>query len=791
MDKNINRRGRIMRLKKLKLRGAIGIKKGMGLDEIEIDLTQFQSGLIALTGRNGCGKTTIMENLHPYRQMVSRDGSLQSHFFLKDSYRILEFEQNGKHYESKILIDALTGGSEAYLLCDSLPLNDGKLTTYDEAIEQVLGSAELFFNSVFSGQKSKGIAELKPADRRKLFYELLNLDIYEGYLKSAKEKLQASENKLSEIEGEIKAISNDLPAMEDLELSRVDALNQQAELISRISSIELEIENSNSFIRELEVKIKVDQEKLKGQDEIKSRLTVIEEELKKAGSECNNKIIRFNSEKEDTNKLIERNKKLAENKNVIAAKIGEKNLLKEVLAKQQSAKNDLLQQYSELQKSYSEKLKVLSSQEARYNTLKKNYDSLESELYNINKEIGRIEQQTGIINNVPCTEATGSSCQFLINAWSGKNKLPELNRKKQELYADLSSRKAGLDLSEEELNRDKNNLDNHYQSESRLISRHLEESEKQINDLNKEIAAFEKDKWEDLQEEAREAENNIALLNEKISALDNSAADAKEFFDKECRRLGDEAAELNKKLNKHLSETIKISEKNLFSARINHTSLTNSLTGARQCLETNKQSLAVIEQDIENLKKQQARIEELNAKKAEVENEIRDWTFLCRAFDKTGIPVLKLENSGVEITSVANELLSIFENKFRIVFETTSLTKDKKKLKETFDINIVEDDGVCEISNKSGGQQVWLETAIQLAISQVVRQQGRNVQTSFLDEKDGALDLDNAYSYIEMLKKAHELSGVYNTFIITHRTELLDFIPQQIKLRDGVLQIIN
>lgn len=175
-----------MKILKLKLRGAVGIRKGLGLEEIEIDFTQFNPGLVALTGRNGSGKTTIMENLHPYRMMVSREGSLQNHFYLKDSYRILEFEYNGDHYESKILIDALTGGSEAYLFKNGKPLNEGKLTTYDEAIESLLGSTELFFNSVFSGQKSKGIAELKPADRRKLFYELLNLNIYDTTLSELK-----------------------------------------------------------------------------------------------------------------------------------------------------------------------------------------------------------------------------------------------------------------------------------------------------------------------------------------------------------------------------------------------------------------------------------------------------------------------------------------------------------------------------------------------------------------------------------------------------------------------------
>jgi exonuclease SbcC len=204
-----------MKINKLTLRGAIGIKKGLGLDEVEIDFTQFKPGLIALTGRNGSGKTTIMENLHPFRTMVSRDGSLQQHFFLKDSHRIIDYEHNGLYYQSAIFIDALTGASEAYLfqfLYDSgapdnvnkKALNDGKVSTYDIELEKILGSPDLFFNSVFSGQKSKGIAELKTGERRKLFYELLNLNVYEVYLEEAKAELKKYELQLAEIEGQLK-----------------------------------------------------------------------------------------------------------------------------------------------------------------------------------------------------------------------------------------------------------------------------------------------------------------------------------------------------------------------------------------------------------------------------------------------------------------------------------------------------------------------------------------------------------------------------------------------------------
>ena len=54
-----------MRLIKAKLRGFIGIKEGLGLDEVEVNFEGLE-GLVALEGANGMGKTTFLENLQPY-----------------------------------------------------------------------------------------------------------------------------------------------------------------------------------------------------------------------------------------------------------------------------------------------------------------------------------------------------------------------------------------------------------------------------------------------------------------------------------------------------------------------------------------------------------------------------------------------------------------------------------------------------------------------------------------------------------------------------------------------------
>jgi exonuclease SbcC len=57
----------VMQPLKLTLRAFTGIRDGLGLDELSIDIESLAAGaqLIALVGPNGSGKTTIIDNAHP------------------------------------------------------------------------------------------------------------------------------------------------------------------------------------------------------------------------------------------------------------------------------------------------------------------------------------------------------------------------------------------------------------------------------------------------------------------------------------------------------------------------------------------------------------------------------------------------------------------------------------------------------------------------------------------------------------------------------------------------------
>jgi len=780
-----------MKLLKFSLRGAIGIWKGLGVDEMEIDFQSLQSGLVALTGRNGSGKTTVIENLHPYRTLVSRSGSLQSHFRLKDSHKFLSFEYDGAVYESRILIDALTGKSEAYLVKDGKPVNDGKSTTYDEAIEALLGTPELFFNSVFSGQKSTGIAELKPADRRKLFYELLNLNHYESLLEIAKGNLSVVQNKLAKIEGEISALNATADSIDSLEAEKNNLIDEKISLETQLSDLETEKTKVEAEIKDLEVKIRVAESKLEESKKIQAEIADVESKIKSLADDNNAKVKPLNQQLSGLKSQLTYQSSLIDKHTINEVKRG--------LArrKELTAEIDLLSANLEIAQSNLEaanfskniSLDVLTVKKGKIKEIENEIKSLEIGLVSLRDALNDCKRNAELIDNVPCDDVTGKNCQFVKNAYINKSQIGERESGIEKQQTKITELKAILD----EWNTDLVLLEKAYNEDCAQYDITFDERRalnEKIQILRREATSIDAKNYEQLKSEADKAENEIALVKEKISSAEKLIAEAKESFDKANGEYIARIGELNKKLMTAdgAAEIANMRER-LFEKENDLDSRLLHIQSMRNQIQNNDKQITELDTQLKTAIANAANVTKLQYEKQHFEQEIKDWTFLTKAFDKTGIPVLKLENSGVQITALANELLSMFENKFRIVFETTTLKADKKSLKETFNINIVENDGVCEISNKSGGQQVWLETAIQLAITLVVRQQGRKIQTSFLDEKDGALDLDNAMSYIQMIQRAHVMSGVHNTFIITHRTELLDYIPQQIIFRNGRVEI--
>lgn len=217
--------GAHIRIDRLRLRGAIGIWKKSRKDEIDLDLEALGPGVIGLVGGNGEGKTTILENLHPWPAMLTRAGALKDHFRLKDSCRDLYFtdERTGIRYRALIQIraDIASGAAEYFLSADRgqgfepLPGSDGRLKSYEAQIAELFGSQELYLRTAFVTQRptklAPDLAEATQGQRKALFGELAGIDYLERYREAAKARGDALRGELVRLEG-LLAAAGDIEA---------------------------------------------------------------------------------------------------------------------------------------------------------------------------------------------------------------------------------------------------------------------------------------------------------------------------------------------------------------------------------------------------------------------------------------------------------------------------------------------------------------------------------------------------------------------------------------------------
>lgn len=179
----------------IKLKGFKGFRAGLGLEEVFIDFTSLPTGLIAIVGGNGMGKTTLLDNCHPFRIMPyklrdCKEWSTGSFSFYdqcygRDALKEFVFEFGGTYYRSLIMIDAERRKQEAYLYVYAadgswVPYNDatkdGKTGAYDQTIEELVGSPTLYFSSVFRSQDARKLSSYPRSEILSIVCELLQID---------------------------------------------------------------------------------------------------------------------------------------------------------------------------------------------------------------------------------------------------------------------------------------------------------------------------------------------------------------------------------------------------------------------------------------------------------------------------------------------------------------------------------------------------------------------------------------------------------------------------------------
>ena len=708
----------------LSLRGAIGIRDGQHKEDFELNFEKYDDGVVCLIGPNGHGKTTIIENCHPYPCMLTRKGTLKENFYLKDSHRILVYrDENGLYYRISMLIDGKTG-KDVYFVetskdCEtwtSLPETDGSLDSYKQWVDSTFGSIDVFLRTAFfAKEQTKGTPDISAttkSERMELLSKLAGTDHLKEVSVIAREERKEVEKSAEKIEAEIDSYSR----YEDIiRQNEQDIISWQNELKAQ----ELSVAALEKEVAELKAK-DAEYQKVKAVREANSALY---DQYKKEFDET--KPLFENLEEAVSNmsvydKIDSANKTVADNAPLI-----------EELMNKSPNLNGRINNLTEkvMQKSKEESEKKLS------------ISKIEADIKLCKSQIIKVDE---------------------VCPTCGQ---PISEHKKQELISHITKLQNELSALEKELDKESKALIE--------IRKDLKELETERDSLADEKAKVE-DSLMDLQSESQFCADFIESVDEIYKEYSyDEAVEEHQKLSKVLYDLQDKMDSIvDSEMAEDVSEKLKETEDKLQREANRKSDLAATIKSAEKENERYKKEL-------ESVAEKKKELKELNEK-------ITAYLFIEDAFSNNGIPAIELRESAPEIAEITNKILSeSYGNKFTVRFGSISELKTNHKANEDFNILVYDSDNDDEktIDLVSSGERIWIKQALFYAFSIVqMNRTGFNFRTRLIDESDGSLDGALRPKYLNMVTSAHNAANSRLTVLITHSQEIKDIAQQIIEI---------
>lgn len=164
----------------------------------------------------------------------------------------------------------------------------------------------------------------------------------------------------------------------------------------------------------------------------------------------------------------------------------------------------------------------------------------------------------------------------------------------------------------------------------------------------------------------------------------------------------------------------------------------------------------------------------------------QDWGRLTQAFGRDGVPALIVASEVAELEEQTNLLLADLSSHTLAIRLTTTRVNKSGTVKDTLDITVVGPDGERPYDSYSGGERLRVDIAIRLGLSQMLaNRSGTSIKMLIIDEGWGPLDSDGIPALIDCLRILQESGRFESVYTITHLPEVASAFPQQISVDRG------
>ena len=282
-----------MRPLELTLTGFRGIRSGLGLKTLKIDFTRYR-GLVALVGENGRGKTTVLSNMHHYRLMPDRVKkytpkafSFYDETYGNDASKVFISEMDGGIFKSVLAIDAARRKQEAYLY-RLLPdgswepyggTGEGKLDTFDAAVEKLFGSPRMFFTSIFRSQKAASLSSYTRSEMMDIFAELIDVEDHKDKKDSAGDIVDGLLSRRSFLVSEKDKLDLTIAEGDRKNAEMTAAADRLTAIVKEIAADDESLRTLEASLKDLEIKDSLQAEALKRKDKLTSDISSKDRQL--------------------------------------------------------------------------------------------------------------------------------------------------------------------------------------------------------------------------------------------------------------------------------------------------------------------------------------------------------------------------------------------------------------------------------------------------------------------------------------------------------------------------------
>jgi DNA repair protein SbcC/Rad50 len=799
----------------LTLKGFRGIRDGLGRDVLTLDFEKLADGaeLVAIAGANGRGKTTVMDNMHPYLTMPSRAAmagpggfSYYEHVCLPENEKDLTWAHDGRSYRSQVVI-RLNGRrrTEAFLLvladdgawkpvvlADGT-VSDGKVDTYTRCVEAICGSADTFFTSVFSAQNKRQLSTYRNGEIKALLADLLGQAEIQAMGQQAAETARLLKAGLSAVRQEQAGLDTETRRIET-EQRRLDGAPGRVvqHLVARQAAQAMLASG-----RTRHAQLLAEREQSRGLEARRAQLQGERQAVIQAGTQAIDALkVQDRGEAQRLDRLEQRiAQRLTQERNRRQALQHQHRQYLAVLAgapaaRRAEARLPVAERVASLRR---ERLGAGREQVQRLVQCQASERLVQQKLSGIEREAGQaalkaeeLARRLGLTGEVPCagTDLQGR-CQLLGNAREAQALIPSaqgtiqrLAREKAEAEQELElirQQREALAAAPRALARSEHCAEAARSRASRFAllaaqAGELARAEKAVAEIEQELT------------ELRAAPGSESVADQPPMECPEEAAERQQIqatrqsiAAQHEQQAGHTRGTLERLQQALAALPAPYDERRLADAQATIEQATQSVAAAEQAhlaAVRDGEALGALERQATALANRQAQVAR---RIAQIEVELGNWNLFAKCMSNDGLIALAIDDTGPALSGLANDLLLACYGPRFTVSILTLLETAKGEQKEGFDI-LVHDGESGEsksIGLMSGGERTWIESCLTRAIALYLAQHaGRRYQTLFSDEADGALDPERKRMFMAMKREVLRLGGYAREFFVSQTPEL-------------------